>query len=217
MLKNRFDIFEIEYNDKDKDYIDDLIEHIKDNYIEVMQFFKLDNISSIVKIKIWNDIEEYRNFFNNMYLSYGIQKTVPTWEIQRSSKDDTPRIDAISFYLIKDVKGHFNDSLENYFKGFIHEFVHTCHEEYSGGYSFLTWFKESLAILLSHQYENQSIKLEASLDDIINGKADYRNYYVIGKYVMDKYGKDFLLELASDNNLVMKLTPKLYMEAKSIK
>ena len=205
--------FKYEYDDLDLDYIEELKKYVNDNYKDIMDFFKLDSLSRPVKIKIWSDINDYRNYYNNLYTKYGLNKKIQDWEVLKSSKDEEFRIDSISYHIMKDIKGHNNDTLNYFFKGIIHEFVHTCHEEYSNGYSFPIWFKEGIATLLSHQFDNKSITFTSSLENIVNGKADYRNYYLLCKYILEEYGESYLFKLAGDKELVKDSTTRIYNEA----
>ena len=126
---------------------------------------------------------------------------------------DNPRIDALSYKVINEVEGHKNDTIDFYIKGILHEFVHVCHAKLIGGYDSLTWYKEALATLLSHQYYDKEVYLDASLDELLNGNTDYHNYYVMGKYLMENYDKEYMLELAKNKNLLNDESSKIYEEA----
>lgn len=80
-LKIEFCNFELEYTNKGKEYIDNVIQILNDKSEEVMNFFELKNLSRKVKIKFWDNVEEYRNFFNKSLKKYN--KIMPDWEVAR--------------------------------------------------------------------------------------------------------------------------------------
>lgn len=210
MNKYKFNIFEINYQDMDNDYANLLIQKLKDNYKKIMNYFNLNNIKREVIITIWNDKDNYRNYFNEKY-----NYIVPEWEIARSinSKKETT-INIISYRESLNCKGHNNDSLENNLKVIIHEFVHICHFEYNSHNKQPIWLAEALATNLSNQYNNIELKITAELKDIIEGTANYKDYYLMGKYLIDNYPKEYILELSKNSNLLEKETPNIYNETK---
>ena len=211
-MKKIFDIFEIEYTNIDLEYIDELINYLKNNYKRIMVFFGIKTFKEKIKIKIWNNVEEYRNYFNTIYKKYGYNKTVPSWEMARVFTDTSPKIFLISYKESLKCKGHQKDDLNKYLKVILHEFVHTCQFEFNNHNESLTWLNEALATTLSHQYDNYPLTLDVSLDSIINGQASYINYYTMGKYLINNYSKEYILELAKNRELLTKDTSKIYEE-----
>ncbi len=55
MQKISFANFNIEYNDKDVNYIDDLIQELKSEYQSIMDFFNLTSINHPISIKLWEE------------------------------------------------------------------------------------------------------------------------------------------------------------------
>lgn len=49
---------------------------------------------------------------------------------------------------------------------------------------------------------------------MIDGNIDYRNYHTMFKYVLDTYGREYILSLINNSNLLVSETPKLYDEVK---
>ena len=78
-MKKRFCIFEIEYTESDSEYIDFLISEIQDKYLGIMDFFDISKLNHIVTIKIWNNLEKYRDYFSKM------NKSIPNWEVARAT------------------------------------------------------------------------------------------------------------------------------------
>lgn len=209
MKKINFDYFEIEYSDKDTDYIHLIIQELKSKYLDIMKFFNLEKLDRKVSIKFWNNLIEYRTFFNNKMKKYN--RTVQEWEVGRSTNNSKEcRIDLLCLDERKKCQGHQNDNINNLIKVTIHEFVHTCHFAYNGNNNSMIWFAEALATNLSDQYEN--LYFDCSLEDILQGKTNYINYYTMGRYLIDNFSKDYILELAKNKELLEKDTINIYYQ-----
>ena len=215
MIK-KFEVFEIEYFENDLEYIDNIINYLKDNYKEIIIFFGIKKFDKNIRIKIWNNKESYRDYFNEKLKKYGYNKTVPPWEVGRTYIDECPRIDLISYKKSLECQGHKNDTIDDFIQVVLHEFVHVCHQSYYKESSNIAWFSEGLATNLSHQsrYKNNLLTLDASLDEIMNGKVSYHNYYAMVNYLLNKYSKEDILELAKNKDLLIEKTPEIYKETK---
>ena len=212
-MKQEFDIFEIEYTESDLEYIDDLIKYLDSNIKNIMNYFGLTTLERKISIKLWNSKEEYRKVIGDLIKNYERNNTVPEWEVARSTNNKkVSRIDLISYKESLKCKGHSKDTLDNLFKVIVHEFVHTCQFEYNHHTESLTWFSEALATNLSHQYEEYPLTIEVPLERIINGQVSYINYHTMGKYLLDNYPKEYILELAKNKKLLLKDTKKIYEE-----
>ena len=210
-MKKEFDMFLIEYTESDLEYIYDLIKYLRDNLDNIMNFFELKKLEHKIFIKLWDSKDKYREFIGNLIKDYVIKNTVPEWEVARSTNNNgVSRIDLISYKESLKCKSHGKDTLDDLFKVIVHEFVHTCQFDYNNHTESLTWFSEALATNLSGQYDELSLGLNASLDDIINGQVSYSNYYTMGKYLLDNYPREYILELAHDKELLLKDTKKIY-------
>lgn len=210
MEKITFAYFKIEYSKKDTEEIQLIANKLKDKYLDIMHFFNLERLERKVFIKLWDNLNEYRNFFNERMKEYN--KKVPEWEVGRSiSNFEECRIDLLNLEETKKCRGHQNDTIDSLIKVCIHEFVHTCHYAYNGNKDSMTWFCEALATNLSNQYEN--LYFNCSLNDILDGKANYINYYSMGKYLIDNCDKNYILELAKNKELLEKDTANIYDQA----
>lgn len=203
-MKRKFGVFEIEYTTDDFAYIDKLVEELEDKYLNIMEFFNLQRLEHTVNIKIWNNLEEYRNYFSKK-----INRKIPNWEVARATiNKNESRIDLLSLKERVKCEGHQEDNLDNLLKVIIHEFVHICHITYNNYRCSMVWFGEGLATNLSNQFTKSEIN--CSLDDILNGKAQYINYYSMVKYLLDNFSKDYILGLAKDKALLEKETKDIY-------
>lgn len=209
-MRVTLDYFDIEYTKKDEKYIDLVIEELKEKNIEIMSFFNLEKLSRKIQIKFWSSLKEYRDFFNKRMEKYN--KKVNDWEVGRATNNQKEcRIDLLCLSERKKCKGHAEDTIDNLLKVTIHEFTHICHFEYSNRLPSMTWFLEALATNLSNQYDN--LDINCSLEDILEGKAHYSNYYAMGKYLLDNYDRSYILELAKNKDLLESETEKIFIHA----
>ena len=58
--------------------------------------------------------------------------------------------------------------------------------------------------------------IDASLEDIKNKTVNYSNYYLMFKYLLDNYDKDYIFKVLSDYDYQKAITDSVYESAKSI-
>ena len=121
-------------------------------------------------------------------------------------------IDILTLEERRKCKGHNNDNIDTLLKCLIHEFVHICHLNYSA--NTLKLYDETLAVILSKQYNNCELHIDCTLDELLNKNINYINYYTIGKYLFDTYDRKYILELLRDKKLLEEQTPIIYEKAK---
>ncbi len=207
-MKINFAHFDIEYTKKDEEYIELVVQKLKEKNLEIMSFFNLEKLSKNIQIKFWDSLEEYRDYFNERIKKYN--KKVQDWEVGRSINDQKEcRIELLCLSERKKCKGHAEDTIDDLLKVTIHEFTHICHFEYNNHHPTMTWFTEALATNLSNQYD--TININCSLEDILEGKAYYIHYYTMGKYLLDNYDKNYILELAKNKDLLEKETENIFI------
>ena len=206
MKKYESDFYIIEYDEKNKKYIDLFVSTLNKSYQDIMNFFNLDNLEKKITIKLWNNVTDFRNYTKNK-----LNIDEEEWVVARTYYTDK-EIHILTLEERKKCKGHSKDNIENMLKCLIHEFVHICHSTYSK--KTLRWYGETLAIILSNQYNNYELYINCTLDELLNGYVDYINYYTIGKYLFDTYDKEYILKLLKDKNLLEEQTPRIYEETK---
>ena len=133
------------------------------------------------------------------------------WIVARTYYNDM-EIDILTLEERRKCKGHNNDNIDTLLKCLIHEFVHICHLNYSA--NTLKWYGETLAVILSKQYNNCELHIDCTLDELLNKNINYINYYTIGKYLFDTYDRKYILELLRDKKLLEEQTPIIYEKAK---
>lgn len=210
-MNKNLEYINIEYNEKDNDYIDLLVHGIDCISKEIIEFFGIENFGSKVEAKLYGDI----NLLKNLLVKIGYYEnidSVPKWACGCAYKEgNIDFIAALSFEEHVKVKTHENDTLDDLKSIILHEFVHACHYKFTNEKTY-TWLQEGLAVTLSHQYDDADMIFNITLEEAMNGGHDYRNYHTMFSYVRDTYGRDYILSLLNNFELLKQETPRLYDE-----
>lgn len=215
MYKKDFGIYEIEYSDCDLPYIDTMIEALNNNIKRIMDFFGIVTLDKSFEIKIWDSLDEFRENRKRQLRESGINREVATWVCASSvNTKDKSNIDMLSYKELLKCKSHDKDSINSLFVTIVHEFAHTCHFQYKNYVETLSWFNEAIATVLSNQYSLDKVQIDCEVEDLMLFKASYNIYFAVGKYILENYGQNFFLELAKNQELLVKESPRLFNEAK---
>ena len=194
---------ELEYSDKDLDYIDYLVNELESKSKEIVKFFEVDNVNT--KIKLYSKLEDFRNEYKNMF------KREPKEWVCGFAFDN--KVLTLSLDELRKTYNHENNTKEDLLKLILHEFTHSVHYKRMDGKPVL-WFTEGLATYLSNQYPNTN-KIEVSLEEIVNGSCSYTNYRVLVKYIIENYDKEYINKLIDNREFLLEETEKIYKEALS--
>ncbi len=210
MMKIELDNMIIEYNNCDLDYIEFLIDSLKERSIEILNFFEFEKMKPKVRIRLWPDLEKFREFASNCF-----QKKVSDSTCGFARKeDDILIVEVLSLQILRQLKYHEHQTIHDLVDLILHEFVHACHYKLSDENSY-AWLFEGLATFLSHQYNNIEYNFTVSLEDIaFEHNIDYRIFYTMFSYVYQNYGKNYIFKLLNNFRLQEQDTPKLYEETK---
>ncbi len=203
------------YSIEDEDLIIELEEQLNKNVEEIYSFFDSSLPRNVVEIKIIPTKQEYderskkRRNINE----------IPKWSIG-SYYDNT--IEYVSLYGYKNTAHAFDEDkyyekLDYYKKTIVHEYVHFVADLYCKKNNLnhpIKCFNEGIAQYLSHQREGQIITFDYTLEDILYKNNSYVGWYLLTKYIIEEYGKDYFLELFGNKELSIKEIPRLYEEAK---
>jgi len=204
----------IEYSEKDKEYIEEILVTLDNKSKEIMNFFKLEKLSSKVKIVIWDSIEGYKN--NILPYLEEIDSEYKEWMIADTMDGN---INMLPIRLVNNTDYNitgFSDTIR-------HEFVHICHRQArkERNVKFChsdTWFWEVLATNLGNIYPEEIMPIETTIDklekDFDNVDGNYDIAYTIGQYLFENYEKDYIYELAIDNDKLEKKGSILFDNAK---
>lgn len=189
----------------DEEYNKDLITYIKDHENEITSFFGIDEIHEKVILRIWDNKDDFYQVVSKTF------KKVSPWLCGVSHiSDGKDYIDVLSLEELAKNKYHKNANIEYLEKLIIHEFVHFCIKTINSSFS-CTWLNEGLATVLSGQCSNTT-GFDASLDELLNANTNYKNYAIITRYIIDKYGRDYVVGLIRNGKKIN--TKEIYDEFK---
>lgn len=207
MYKRELKYIVIEYSDKDLLYINDLCKYIEQSCEEIISFFDIKEFGKKVNIKLWDNLENFRRYYKKVGSSLDEKGETCNWVCGFSNGDI---IHSLCLDEYKKTKFHENNTLQDLKFLVMHEFTHSCHSKINKPY--YTWLAEGLATTITHQMENTDRILNFSLEQALDGGCDYQNYHIMFSYVYETYGRNYILNLIRDNELLKKDTPKLYEE-----
>ena len=193
----------IEYSDKDIWYIDELINGLGNISQEIVDFFDIREIN--VNVILYNSIEKFRKKFWEIFC-YQCKE----WTCGFVSRKKENTIYTLSLDEYRKTKYHELHNLDDLIFLILHEFVHSCHNQYTKNHLYV-WLSEGLATYLSQQYDKYHVnELNCQLDNLINGGVSYNNYYFMFKYTYEKYGIDYIKMLLKNEQFMIEQTPFLY-------
>ena len=107
--------------------------------------------------------------------------------------------------------------LEKYKKVILHEFIHYVNQYFcklnNCNFS-CKYLAEGIAQYLSGQNDNKLLKLNYSIDDILNSNNCYNGWYLVTKFIIENYSRDFFLELLKDREKSNRFLKKIFSDIK---
>lgn len=206
-MKKELKYIILEYSEDDSIYIDDLCDYIDRNSDEIIDFFEIKNFGEKVNVKLWDNVEEFRKNYKKTF-KRDAKKWICGFAISNT-------INTLSLKEYKKTYSHENSNLEDLKKLVMHEFTHSAHGKV-GNTKNMKWLTEGLATTLSHQWDNSEKKFDISLEQLLNDTISYVYYYTMFSYILEEYGKNYILKLIKNLNYLNEETPRLYEEIKSL-
>ena len=218
-MKKELKNFIIKYTEKDLEYIDYIVDECEKRSDIILDFLGLEEVPYKIEIEIYPTLDGFLDY----HLEHSNHKNkdeIPTWLVGVCYGGRC--IKTMCFEEYK--KRHTYEGIEALPDLFLHEFTHaaTCmaSPEVYAKNRYPYWFLEGIATYLSGQYahkeerQGRSYLFNASLDEVIKRGSLYPAYYMFFKYVVETYGRDYIIKLLNDYELIMSETPKLYEEVK---
>ena len=202
------------YSKEDETLVDELDAYLNDNAERIFDFFDSALERKPLNIKIIPTKKEYDELNQKRR---GVE--IPKWSIG-TFYDNT-----IEYVSLNDYKNtthafppeKYDEALEYYKKTFVHEFTHYVlliyKEQFNNDYP-IKYLNEGIAQYLSGQRDDNKYEFNYSLDDILSNNC-YAGWFLMTKYIVEEYGREYFLELVVDNELAIKETPRLYEEVKN--
>lgn len=202
--------------DKELSYINELVKVLENNTKDILDFFELDKISNKKKVVIYTDIEKYKEHIRP-YEEYSDWMCADTFD---------GNINLLDIEIARKTETHKYMTLEEILKVALHEFVHSCQQELGFCPEGNEWFWETLSTNLSGQEFNEislkdfDFKLFRENFNIKDPEISSRHYsaaYTIGKYILENYSKDKILEYIKYPDKLIEDTEKIFEEVKRLK
>lgn len=191
------DIYSIEYDAKSEKLVQSINEALSQNFQRVLDFWGIEKLDNHVNVKIYSEMDDWIKFYET--------KSGTNYQDYVVGCADGPNIYVLAFDEYKKTQMHKNDSLEDFQKVMVHEFVHICHNQLITnryGYSFI--MGEGLATYLADQPYNHDIKIDYPKDklfsnDFFSLSNDlYSLSQKIVRQLVEKVSHEKLLEYALD-------------------
>jgi hypothetical protein len=203
------------YSKEDEDLIVELEAQLNKDVEEIYNFFD----SSLPRELVTIIIIPTKNEYDERSKKRRKIDEIPKWSIG-TYYDNT--IEYVSLHDYKNTSHAFDDDkyyekLDYYKKTIVHEYVHFVTDLYCKKNNFnhpIKCFNEGIAQYLSHQREGQEYDFYYTLEDILNSNNSYVGWFLLTKYIIEEYGRDYFLELFTNKELSLKEIPRLYQEAK---
>lgn len=180
--------FIIEY-DREIDYIDIIISTLENKVKDILDFFELEKLSKKKRVIIYTDRDKYKEYLTPYVGEFKEWMCADTYD---------GNINLLEINETRKSEEHKDMTIDEFTKCILHEFVHSCQQEINSNSNGIAWFWEALATNLSGQdYEEVSLSdcnFEMFQRNFNGTPYSYSYAYTIGKYMLDNYPKEKLLE-----------------------
>ena len=147
------DIYSIEYDAKSEKFVQSMNEALSQNFQRILDFWGIEKLANHVNIKIYSEMDDWIKFYE--------EKSGSKYQDYVVGCADGPNIYVLAFDEYKKTQQHKNDSLEDFQKIVIHEFVHICHNQLITDPEKTSFIMgEGLATYLAGQGYNHDIKID---------------------------------------------------------
>jgi hypothetical protein len=147
------DIYSIEYDAISKKLVQSMNEALSQNFQRILDFWGIEKLANHVNIKIYSEMDDWIKFYE--------EKSGSKYQDYVVGCADGPNIYVLAFDEYKKTQQHKNDSLEDFQKIVIHEFVHICHNQLITDPEKTSFIMgEGLATYLAGQGYNHDIKID---------------------------------------------------------
>lgn len=199
--------FIIEY-DENINYISELMSALEGEMQRILLFFRIPKLNKKKKIKIWNSRAEYQKYLEQYVSKYY------DWMIADTYNGN---INMLSIDECRKTKNHADITIKCFQKNIAHEFVHTCQQEINPDATNVAWFWEALATNLGNPFDHVT-SIQYSKNDLMykfnSLPYNYNTSYTIGKFMLENYSHDQILEYVKNRQKLIKDTDNIIMQAK---
>ena len=209
------DYYKFNYSKNDEDLIVVLEEYLNQKYEDIFNFFD----SSLQKEQVEINIIPTKKEFDEIAKKIRGVDSIPNWSIGISHDN---KIEYVSLHDYKNTAHAFSEDkylekLDYYKKTILHEYVHFVTGLYlkKNNCDYPAKFlNEGIATYLSGQKDGIEIPFKFKIEDILESKSSYDAWYLLTKYIIEEYGKEYFLELLRDRETAEKEASRLFEETK---
>ena len=205
------------YEIDDRLLIEELSEYIDAHKDNVCSFFNINIGTEKPIINIINkkeNLDKIHRKFNNLKDT----DEVPKWLVGLSASD--MQIYYLSINDYKNTSHNFKKKdykiyLDMYKKTIVHEYVHYVNRLFckKNNCSFsIKCLSEGIAQYLSNQKSDSVLKFNYSLSEILTSNQCYNGWYLVTKYIIEKYPRELFIDLLKDKNRAEKFIKDKYEE-----
>lgn len=155
------EIYSIEYDAKSEKIVQSINDALSQNFQRILDFWGIEKLANHVNIKIYSEMDDWIKFYE--------EKSGSKYQDYVVGCADGPNIYVLAFDEYKKTQQHKNDSLEDFQKVMIHEFVHICHQQLITGWDKYSHIMgEGLATYLAGQRYNPDVKIDYPKDELFS-------------------------------------------------
>ena len=213
-MKKELKYIVLNYTEDDSEYINYLIQELDKICEEIVNFFDIEEFGKKVNVTLNNNMETFEEKYKKTGYPLEDDGTFPNWICGFSYRKN---VETLCLREYRNTANRSEVNVQDLLHLILHEFTHACHEKVmrNPNKSYM-WLSEGLATTLSHQHDNDDDVFTASLEDMMFGLADYKNYHIMFKYVLETHGRDFVLKLIHSYKALEEYTPMLYYEVSQV-
>lgn len=208
------------FKECDKDLIDGLADYLDTHADKVYEFFEVGKPIEKVVINIIPTKEEYDDVYRK---THGLKEDepLPNWFIGNCNNGVITYLSLYDFNNASHpyTEDKFDEAFDYYKKTILHEYVHFVNGVFDKVHNCCRTEKflvEGIATYLSGQKDGLKLSLKATKEELLDrNKFFYADYYLLTKYFVENYDKDYVLEVFQSNRQARELlNNELYDKAK---
>ena len=175
--------------DKEISYMSNIISTLENDTAKILDFFELQKLSKKKRVVIFTNREKYKEHLLPYVSEFKEWMCADTYD---------GNINLLEISEARKSKEHKDMNMDEFVKCILHEFVHSCQQEWNANSFGVTWYWEALATNLSEQNYDVVSLLECDFkklkEDFNNTSKGYSYSYTLGKFMLENYSKKQLLE-----------------------
>jgi len=191
--------YHIIYNDKileDMETANAISKKFDEIIPSLTNFFQLPNPPKDVQVKIYDNLEEFQNYYEAKTNPHSQKRVWENWIIGLGGDN---RIDMLNAHLCKTKTIHTNTTLNDMIQLATHELVHVYHYKTLPQRNCPTFLMEGIATQLAEQSYYQLNEIKCTGQDLLENfniiSDNYNSAYTLMGYMREHYSHKELLDI----------------------